>query len=160
MSELENIRLNDLPKDNAFRQAADKSNSVMVTIFAILLSIFGIVYGSMYIYESSLSKEDDTEVNYNLYVLSFPVLIFCLICITTGAVLFGKGKMLSWQFTLQCIFISIILLTCQIGIVNAIATPNTSEWGQIGTVLGSVLTATNVALFVWASFRIHKHIHP
>ena len=142
---------------NVYTQAADKKNSVMVTIFAFLLAIFGIIYGSMYIYESSLSKEDDTEVNYNLYVLSFPVLVFCMIAITTGAVLYGRGRMDNWQFTLQCVLISVILLTCQIGIVNAIATPNTAEWGEIGTVLGSVLTGTNVALFSWACYRAHKH---
>jgi cell division protein FtsW (lipid II flippase) len=120
-----------------------------------MISIIGIVYGSVYVYECT-TKKDDT-VNYGLYWSTYPFIVLSTLIIALTSYRYGKKKIGRTNFWLIVIGLIFIILFAQTGVYNAIATPNDPQWNEAGHILGSIVIVMGLVFLGLGSFLTYKN---
>lgn len=125
-------------------------------VLLLAISLVGFVFGGMHIHECTTKKDDTT--NYWLYVFTSLFIVLGTIVIARSSYIYGQQKITKNVFIGSCIVLTLSILVAQIGVFNAIATPNTEGWNEAGKWLGSILVvAAAVFLGGGGYFAVKKY---
>lgn len=120
-----------------------------------LLGITGVGIGGAYIHECT-AKKDDT-INYGLYGFTTFMITLSTGCIALTSYKFGKKNLQAISFWLIVIGAILLILFAQIGVVNALATPNDPQWNEAGQWLGGIVLTMGLFFIAMGAWHIRKN---
>lgn len=156
------MELDRAAKDGELKIARriNEGTSFSFVILSFVLAAVTIAYGGLYMHES-LAKPDDT-INVGLYWATYPVILAAMVGIAWFSVDYGEFKIRKTggtprgRYILICGCLILVSLFSQVGVYNALTTPNTHELNTLGLILGSIVVGVGVIIFGVAVFLAVK----
>jgi hypothetical protein len=152
------IQVNNLvvQKERELMQIVENNRiSALYIIGLFLLGITGVGIGGAYIHECT-AKKDDT-INYGLYGFTTAMITLSTVCIAWTSYMFGKKNLETISFRLIVGGAILLILFAQIGVVNALATPNDPQWNEAGLWSGGIVLAMGLFFIAMGAWHIRKN---